>query len=345
MLKNFTGPGMLRLILAELVFLHHMTRLAVGSAAVLIFFTLSGYWIYRMYTGRYAKTRSAYFTYLISRGWRLLPTFWLIAALTLLFVWRDGTLSYYWYRDNPVHFVFSHLLILGYNSLCAQPMVPAWSLDIEVQFYFIAPLAIVLLASRRLPAQLWLALAACVSLAFAFTGNKIPLASYLFFFIFGMVAASLDWRPSGKLAMMSLGIIAALFAICLISPWRAVLLVGAHPTPLAAYTQDLNVVLAVIVLPYAIYTTGRQGFSFDGMCGDLSYVIYLLHWCAAIWLGKHQGSLAHRAFNAAEAWLVVSAMSLLIWKLYDHPINRLRSRWVSSRVIAKLRQPPALNDL
>ncbi len=39
------GPGYFRLFLAALVFLHHSSRLHLGTFAVYIFFILSGYWI------------------------------------------------------------------------------------------------------------------------------------------------------------------------------------------------------------------------------------------------------------------------------------------------------------
>ncbi len=86
MFRKLTGPGLFRLLLAEVVFIHHLSRFACGTAAVYVFFSLSGYWIYQMYTRRYSKARFPYLTYLISRAWRLLPTFWLISLLAVIFI-------------------------------------------------------------------------------------------------------------------------------------------------------------------------------------------------------------------------------------------------------------------
>ena len=165
MWKKLTGPGLLRLLLAELVYVHHMSRFAVGNAAVYVFFCLSGFWVYSMYTGRYSKTRMPYLTYLVSRLWRLLPTFWLVTLLTFLLIYPDGTLAGYWQRDGAAHFLLSNFLIFGYYFLPDQAIVPAWSLDIEMQFYLIAPLIAILLVRRKLSALLVLLAAAVISVA------------------------------------------------------------------------------------------------------------------------------------------------------------------------------------
>src|SRR5215469_1896518 len=129
MTNKLTGPGLFRLFLALLVFFNHASRFQIGNGAVFVFFCLSGYWICRMYRGRYAGTRQPYLTYLVSRAWRLLPTFLLLTVIALLFLWVHGNLADYWAKSNHLHFVLSNLFILGYQSLPMKPLVPAWSLD------------------------------------------------------------------------------------------------------------------------------------------------------------------------------------------------------------------------
>lgn len=330
-IRKITGPGLFRLFLALMVFVHHSTRFAVGSAAVYIFFCLSGYWIYKMYIGRYSKTRQPLFTYAVSRAWRLLPTFWLITFLTFVFLFFHGTLATYWNGEDKVHFVASNLFILGYNSLPQQLLVPAWSLDFELQFYMIAPFLAMLFAWKRVGAG-WLALCfAAISLASFLLHGPIVLMDYLVYFAIGMAAASVDWRPSGKLVQAFLAIVVISIVVCVVSPWRGILLVGAHPGPLSVYSPHLNVVLALFMVPYAIYTTRQTGFTHDGMFADLSYIIYLLHWAGVVWMSSHQGSMVQRLAYMAFTWVLVIGASLVIWKFYDHPINRMRSRWVSKR--------------
>jgi peptidoglycan/LPS O-acetylase OafA/YrhL len=331
MLRKITGPGIFRLFLALMVFVHHTTRLAIGSSCVYIFFCLSGFWIYTMYTGRYAATRQPYFTYAVSRMWRLLPTFWLVTVITLLFLAQNGTLAASWRASSPLHFVLANSLIFGYSSLSIQPIVPAWSLDMEMQFYVIAPL-LVIFFSRRKAATLWILFAiSAASLASFLLNNPLRLVDNLVYFSVGMAAASANWRPSGKLALSSLAATTLLLAGVILTRWSGILLVGSHPGPLASYTGYANAAIAFSMMPYAIFTTGQKGFAADGLFADLSYIVYLLHWVGAIWLGAHLGGTLHRLACMALTWTIVIGLSYAIWKLYDHPINRMRSRWVGKR--------------
>jgi len=330
---------MLRLFLALTVFFYHISRLAIGTAAVYVFFGLSGYWIFKMYTGRYSATKHRYFTYLASRAWRLLPVFLLINLGMLSYLLLCGTLSHYWSSANHVHFIVSNFLILGYSSLHFKPIVPAWSLDVEIEFYLVAPVLIFLLIRLKSPV-LWVLIAGAISLTSALLHGSIPLLTYIVFFMAGMAAASSNWKPSGKLGISSLGITAFLIAACLASPWRGVLLVGRHPGPLASYQPGMNVALALLLIPYAIYTTSQRGFRTDGMFGDLSYVVYLLHWPAVLWVGQHSDRLEHKLLYSTMALVLVLMVSLGIWRFYDRPINNMRVRWVSNR-----RRIPALVDM
>ena len=130
MLRKLGAPGLFRLNLALMVFVNHTTRLSLGSAAVYIFFILSGFWISTMWTKRYSRTRSAYVTYLVSRSWRLLPVFILCSLITWAMLFCRGALPNL--TDSVFHEAFSNTLILGYGSLFYQANVPAWSLDIEM---------------------------------------------------------------------------------------------------------------------------------------------------------------------------------------------------------------------
>ena len=52
--------------------------------AVFAFFALSGYWITRVWSGRYRHTRHPYPTFIVNRWWRLAPVFLLCLLLGLL---------------------------------------------------------------------------------------------------------------------------------------------------------------------------------------------------------------------------------------------------------------------
>lgn len=157
-----------------------------------------------------------------------------------------------------------------------------------------------------------------------------------------MTSASLKWRPASWLAWGSVCLTVLMILACLASPWRGILLLGTHQGPLAIYSIPAQTWLALIMIPYAIFTTGQSSFGADSMFGDLSYIVYMLHWPLAEWVGRHANGMAHKAFLSLIALAVTLVTSYLIWRFYDHPINRLRSRWVNSRRIAAVKSRSAV---
>ena len=331
MLSKFTGPGIFRFFLALAVFVTHTTRIEFGASAVQIFFCLSGYWIYTMYIERYSATRQPYLTFLVSRMWRLLPSFWLITMLVLLFLYLNRSIGSYWNGSNPAHFILSNLFIVGYDTLPKGLVGQAWSLDIEVQFYLIAPFIAVFLARRGIRIGWILLGAAALSLTAIVLNCPIRIANFIVYFVIGMTAASVHWRPSRKVAMTSLLGTALLLVCCIATPLRGVLIVGAHHGPLSIYSEHANEVIALLMTPYAIYTTGQKGFTTDGMFADLSYIVYLLQTIGILWIASHPGGIITEITYKTAAWILVIGFSLVIWKFYDRPINRMRSQWVNRR--------------
>jgi peptidoglycan/LPS O-acetylase OafA/YrhL len=123
---------------------------------------------------------------------------------------------------------------------------------------------------------------------------------------------------------------ALLIGACLASPIRGVLLAGRHPSPLAStYAAWTNYVLALCLIPYALYTTNQKGFRLDGMFADMSYIVYLLHPTVLLWMNDHLGR--DRILYDVIGTTFLLLASVAIWQYYDRPINRIRSRWVNSR--------------
>ncbi|MDB5458164.1 MAG: acyltransferase [Caulobacter sp.] len=324
MISVLKGPGLFRLTLAILVFAHHISRIAIGQAAVYVFFALSGYWVTTMWSRKYSATRQPYLTFLTSRLWRVLPVFLLISAGMLL--WRpEGHTS----AITP-HLLFSQMTMLGYALLRAPPLVPAWSLDIELQFYLVTPLVVVMAARWPLAAiaatGTFCATAVCL-------GWPDTLPKYLVFFLLGAVASDRSLRASPAAALASIVGFVLVVLFVLASPWRGLLLGGSGDhhalTPLA------NCALALTLLPFALFTVTQPSGKADAAAGDLSYIVYLLHWPAALWLAMVAAQLPtlQRLPYAGLAVGGTLALGLVIWAAYDRPINRLRARWVASRLV------------
>lgn len=325
---KIASPGALRMALAFAVFIHHTTKFNLGMSAVLIFFVLSGYWVATMWSKTYSRTTWSYFTFLVSRVWRLAPVFALCSGVAWGLLWWRGVAP-----ENAgglIRQLFSNVFILGYNSLPYQANVPGWSLDMEMQFYLVAPL-VVLLVSRNVYALL-----GCVALSLAAPrlGGSATVLPFLYFFGVGVAAATHDFKPSRTLAYASLAVTLVLLAI-----YSARFLVnfatGPTETELLAFSDKANLLIAVMMTPWALYTTKQNSGSTDRMFGDLSYIFYLLHWSVIGAIGTGEGSYGERFVLCAEAAVVIFVTSWLIWLLFDRPIGRLRAAWVNGRRIVE----------
>jgi peptidoglycan/LPS O-acetylase OafA/YrhL len=310
-------------MLATLVLAAHVSRVSLGHTAVYLFFILSGFWICVMWDKRYSIHKYPYAVFIVSRLWRLLPVFILCNAITwTLLLYRHKSI---FGTDQQFHLVFSSVFILGYNSLKLKPIVPAWSLDIETQFYLIAPLLVVLMRRR-----VWvLLLCGAISLLSTFWLRTSTLPPYLFFFALGVASASFVWRPGKGVGVASLFGSGLLFIVVLASHQRGILLSSTHGGIMAAYNEQAQVFFALTLFPFAIYTTSRNGEAFDGVFADLSYIVYMLHWAIIqAMVIPVQGALPKRFMALVSSIVVIGVLSMLIWKYFDHPINELRANWV-----------------
>lgn len=320
-------PGALRLWLALMVVVHHFTRFEFGKAPVLVFFALSGFWIQRVWKARYSKTRYPWATFVVSRWWRLAPIMLAGSILTFATLYAVGDPKLQQAAAHPLRQAFSSVFFLGYAGMDVRPLGPAWSLDIEMQFYLVAPLLAIIV--QRLS---WILTLLFGYMAFAFGLAFMPgvhLASFLLFFIIGMAAAEHDWRPSHRIAILCMRAAIILTIAILLSPWRFDML-NEH----GKNWHVLNLVLAALLLPVALSTSDRRGDRVDSILGDHSYIIYLFHWPAIV-IFRHfdWGGAAGDLLAAIGLMAVSGAMSYAAWRWIDAPINRRRAAWVASRMV------------
>src|SRR5258708_4482403 len=286
-------PGAFRLTLACTVFVSHVMPLALGAAAVYLFFALSGYWIYQMWHAEYASLDRPYTTFMASRVWRLFPVFYATLVVLALCVHPLGWLAFQLpdgWSWASVNFYASHLALLGYADLNSPDnLIPTvWSLDIELQFYLVAPVIIGILdrSTHRSPVRLALYAVAAAGLAVLFTvyglrptTGSLPL--YLAFFLCGMLAARHAWRPTSEQARTSLLAAAALLLGCIALPHaRELFLWGSFSGPLSQYNAQANGLLALLLVPYAMATVRQSCTRTDRVLGNLSYEVYLVHGAA-----------------------------------------------------------------
>ncbi len=344
--KLVIAPGAFRLALACTVFISHVLPLALGAAAVYLFFTLSGYWIYQMWHAEYASLDRSYTTFLISRVWRLFPALYATLFILALCVHPLGWLAFQLPADwSPaaLNFYMSHLVLLGYAQLrTPDNLIPTvWSLDIELQFYLVAPLLIWLLdrTSHRSIGRLALYGFAAAGLGLLFTiyglrptTGTLPL--YLAFFLCGLLSARHGWHPAQRQTHASLLGAALLLFGCIALPHaREFFLWGSFSGPLTQYNAQANGLLALLLVPYAMATVRRTGKRADRVLGNLSYEVYLVHGAALPIFLQH---FLHLSRAARLPWIMlmivaVAALSWLVYRYVDEPSERLRRAFVKAQ--------------
>lgn len=281
-----------------------------------------------MWRERYAELQNPYFTFVISRLWRLMPTM-LVATVfsaTIILI-AGGQSALNFDKVNWGHFTFSSVFLIGYAELGSPRLVePAWSLDIEMRFYLVAPALAVALRLFGAGWFLSLALAIFGLSALGLTaGNPVALLGmkYLIWFAIGMAAEHVRWSPPRWVSTASLaGFVGVIAVVQLLFPAALI-----DPT-LNAENLHLNMLLALVAAPYALATCVIASSKRDREFGDLSYIIYLVHWpvFAVLFVSD-----AISPLTIAVSLAMIAAISWSVLQYIDQPLQRLRVRWVTSR--------------
>jgi peptidoglycan/LPS O-acetylase OafA/YrhL len=338
--QNITSkmpPGLFRLLLSSIVIVHHFSSLALGSAAVYLFFCLSGYWVSVMWRRKYSKTVKPWQTFVVSRYWRLAPVFLVssLAALLVLFLLPKFVIpeiaSAHW---SPI-LIAPSIFIIGYQFLEFRPLGPAWSLDIEMQFYLVAPLLMWFVEKFRLRAVVVMLLLAMASLVLFQRESLTTLAP---FFVAGIYVEKLGALPGRKLAMASLALCVLLVLVVVLVPnTRGILIAGAHRTMSSGITEAMNALVGILCLPFAFWTVQKRSNAIDKLAADVSYAVYLLHWVTILIITAYFPLLAIAPFAERMAWTgaaigVTYLISLAVVLYIDRPLNAGRSAFVNARI-------------
>jgi peptidoglycan/LPS O-acetylase OafA/YrhL len=337
------GSGLFRLFLAFLVVVHHSFPLRMGAWAVYVFFILSGYWICRLWRYRYIHAQNPLLTFMVSRWWRLAPVFFLCTALSVIssFLLNGGDSLH-----GATHFTwwFRELLIAGSNG-AGTDLPPSWSLDVEMQFYLVAPLLIMLFARIGLLFRCLTVTAACGwFIVYVLRGGSVQLAHLTLFVGFFLIGATIQlsqWKPSRTTALRILLIFFSITFILALCPhmqrgvWRAGLETTPAPDDFPSFATNVWwIVGAVVVVPFLAWNVSQDSPRFDRFLGNLAYPLYLFHWIPREWY-------YHFSLRTDPAWkqcgllainfVTAAAGAIIILLLVDRPSERLREAWVASR--------------
>ena len=329
-------PGMVRFLLATIVVLYHITKFVfLGFLAVYCFFILSGYWVSFMYEKKYSQKKNPLLVFYASRLFRLLPVFYLISIPTLILLYFFDPLfptAINFFNADRFSYVFSSVFLLGYNQLQYIPLLPAWSLDIEWQFYLVLPLLFYLMKSNF--TRLFLLISSFIISMFIIVYYphlyiSKTLFKYLFYFIIGIIIHKnkIAFTPKTE------WIFNMLFLIILILNYVIPELSSLVRDETSTYNEFFNLLGAFLLLPLLANSVLRKSNNKDMLLGGVSYVLYLSHWMFIIPYNYYIMELSKRdRIPYSIVYLVLTySFSFFIFIYFDRPIDEKRKKWVNNQ--------------
>jgi len=312
--------------------------LPAGFAGVDVFFAISGFLIGGIILDELAEGRFSFRRFYMRRVRRILPALYVMMLATILpaaLVMSPSELRYFGGGIFAALLFVSNIwffnLIDYFNPGAAlDPMVHTWSLGVEEQFYFVAPLALVLLGRLRRGRTLAvIAAVAALSLALmlAVHATRTSAAFYLIHYrawelLLGVLAAATIRRgrlpfASAAPVLSSLGLIAIVGGF-LLTP---------HSAVWPGLWTAIPVGGTVLVLLYGTAPSpARAVLSWAPMVGVglISYSLYLYHqplYSLAL-LAKRAESLSLDMRLALLAPCLV--LATLSWRFVEEPFRHGR---------------------
>jgi peptidoglycan/LPS O-acetylase OafA/YrhL len=290
-------PGAFRLLLAAAVVLSHVSHLDIGIIAVVLFFYLSGYWVSKVWDEKF-EGRNAPMFYL-ARYLRIAPLYLLVLITAALALGMPLAPRY--------------LALLGVASATrGNPLVVAWSLDIELQFYLLLPL-MVAAARRASPALVMVGAVAISAVTWVVDPGVVTVFRFLPIFAAGLLTYRTDWRPSERTAGLSVIAFAGACALAALTPF----IDKTSPDP---FNHEIFAMLwAAPLLPYVARSLHVRGAKMDRHLGNISYPLYLVHAPVISVLLSHGG-------NRPEGVALACIVAVALYMIVDRPVDALRVR-------------------
>lgn len=345
-MELLAGPGATRFVLAILVICYHFTPLRSGNFAVCCFYILSGYWITKMWKQKYSKAIAPKLVFLASRWLRIAPMLLLCTGLVFLLpIDRSGATPGWLLRQT---------LIIGCTGEYV-PLAPAWSLDVELQFYLAFAIFAPWLFSLEQPSRVlgWLVvISLTVSLAAAgIIGNIIKpwLWIWLPLFLAGMWLETTSYTPTRRHILSSVGILTLAFGLCVAVPLLKPLVwhiprINLTPEQLTVLPirTSIDLVASLVAIPLLAANLSAKPSAKDAFLGRMSFPLYLWHWI------PHTALVLGIVKTGCAAWIdvtlavIASLIGGYLLTLMDTKTDRLRSS-VISWLNRSLNKQPKLN--
>jgi peptidoglycan/LPS O-acetylase OafA/YrhL len=321
-----------------------------GRLGVMVFFTLSGFILAlpfasnRLGEGRAVKLSK----YFLRRITRIEPPYLISLALVALFAGEIGL----WATNRGVlpRFLagawYGHAMVFG-DSNRLNP--PYWTLEIEVQFYVVAPLLATVFLLRSRVSRRFLLAAAGVSatLIQAAYGYRLErghafgiLPSYIQWFLIGLLIADIfvaDWKQRPTTTYR--------WDIVSVVGWPVFFLMGSR-SDLLTYVLIPWMLLPLFVAVFRGTLTSRAlANRWVTTIGGMTYSIYLIHTPIIALLVPHTGGIFSDVFSTHNALLqvvvlapIVLTASLVFYLLVERPC--MNPQW-PLKLARRFTRPPA----
>jgi peptidoglycan/LPS O-acetylase OafA/YrhL len=301
-----------------------------GGYGVALFFMISGF-ILSLPFARYYFTLNgtqqpvSLKRYYARRLTRLEPPY--IIALIVFFIAYVFVLQQYSFNGLLPHFfaslIYSHTLIYG-EFPWVLPV--AWSLEVEVQFYLLAPLLCIVykIRSRHIRWSIFLVVI-CASGIFNYHSVHPNIIKFICLFACGMLLTDLYCNRTKFIS--SARFCFAIGAVAFVAIWFI--------PAITNFTGYVAKVFLLVVLFYIVLTNDRMKNIFSNryiaIIGGMCYSIYLLHFGILSLLGKLLQKTSLNLSNAAYIPLyfllfIIAILSIsgTYFLLIEKPFMRLR---------------------
>ncbi len=357
--EKYEAIGWIRILLALMVVVSHINyfeqqlppSLQIGEIAVLVFFVVSGYVISKIIVNVYS---SNFLSFSINRVLRIYPMYWFcytagLCALALLELDTLGgafTSDLGWPNERWLSYLAGYSLIPTFIvSDSLSPLSPAWSLVVELEFYFAAAvwwsLGSKLCFNEKTGKSIlrrktvWWGILGVAFVAAGFcsiilieNGSARFFGALKFgpFFLLGIFIFAIKKHSEERIISLLYRIGGAIsFVGCV---YWVLFSLGNQYSGIAIFQSRIWAALLFISLVTITYACIGLQVSpklrkIDALVGDLTYPIYLSHLLIL-------GLLTHFAIYNSTLWwifciLVVIAVSYVLKITIEEPVGRLRT--------------------
>ncbi len=351
--------GVLRLLFAISVVIFHAGLLfgyniANQNIAVLSFFIISGFYISLILDKKYIDRKNAHFLFITNRFLRIFPLYWVILLVTFLFV----AIKFYFHlgaEDNAIVHYLKYLphtsvsvvifTIINYvlrnftlifttdyffindNTSGYLLVQQAWTLQVELLFYLLAPLLVK--ASNKIFLLFFAVyLVGVFGIVFPFHLVSNVTITYvllrnLLFFLLGMTSyrflyKKIFMKQIKSYVPIAITLFFLIYVVCYnVFPFK-------YPLQAFSITDILYFFVFTCSLPFIFFLTSYS--SVDMLIGELSYPVYITHFFIIKLLSNI--TFFKNASNMRTVVIIICTLgvSLLAVKLINKPIDRFRQR-------------------